>query len=237
MWSGRFLLMVMEKMGLGEVVKVDQVVFIHSQFFCFGQRNSFSCLLKRAVCGGLLLTYQVRGEIGRGCGLSPAVNLNKNELIPVGRVENVDDLASWDGIEERFRKRLAMWKWQYISKGGWGLRALLHSTRLSLENGRGALQMKERPLEPSYKKELWGGLRVSFWKDKWCGTSPLCVSFTSLFALAVAKEAWVSDLWTVSASGERRGVGTLVSIGISMIGSWMRWRTCWAFVWGKSDVG
>ena len=49
------------------------------------------------------------------------------------------------------------------------------------------------------------GQRVSFWKDKWCGTSPLCVSFTSLFALAVAKEAWLSDLWTVSASGERRG--------------------------------
>ena len=64
------------------------------------------------------------------------------------------------------------------------------------------------------------GQRVSFWKGKWCGTSPLCVSFPSLFALAAAKEAWVSDLWTVSASGERRGgVGTLVSLGVSMIGS------------------
>ena len=65
------------------------------------------------------------------------VNLDKSELIPMGRVENVDDLAgelgckvgrfpstylgmplgasfnsmaAWDGIEERFRKRLAMWK-------------------------------------------------------------------------------------------------------------------------------
>ncbi|KAJ9703978.1 hypothetical protein PVL29_005315 [Vitis rotundifolia] len=64
------------------------------------------------------------------------VNLDKSELIPVGRVENVDDLAcelgckvrwlsstylgmplgasfnfvaAWDGIEERFHKRLAMW--------------------------------------------------------------------------------------------------------------------------------
>ena len=24
----------------------------------------------------------------------------------------------WDGVEERFRRRLAMWKRQYISKGG-----------------------------------------------------------------------------------------------------------------------
>ena len=72
-------------------------------------------------------------------------NLEKSELIPVGRVENVEELADefgykvgnfpstylgmplgvpfkfvgvWDGIEERFRKRLAMWKRQYISKGG-----------------------------------------------------------------------------------------------------------------------
>ena len=72
-------------------------------------------------------------------------NLEKSELIPVGRVENVDELAdefgykvgklpstylgmplgapfkcvaARDEIEERFRKKLAMWKRQYISKGG-----------------------------------------------------------------------------------------------------------------------
>ena len=66
-------------------------------------------------------------------------------MIPFGRVENVEELveefdnkvgrlpstylgmplgapfksaAAWDGIEERFRKKLAMWKNQYISKGG-----------------------------------------------------------------------------------------------------------------------
>ena len=72
-------------------------------------------------------------------------NLTKSELIPVGRVENVEELVdefsykvgnlpstylgmplgapfksvgAWDGVEERFRKRLVMWKRQYISKGG-----------------------------------------------------------------------------------------------------------------------
>ena len=68
------------------------------------------------------------------------------------------------------------------------------------------------------------------WKDKWCGTSLLCDSFPSLFVLVASKEAWVSNLWTGSTSGERGGgggVGTLISLGFSMIGSWVRWRTCW----------
>ena len=73
------------------------------------------------------------------------VNLEKSELIPVGREHDIEDLALelgckvgglpscylglplgapfksevvWDGVEKRFRKRLAMWKRQCISKGG-----------------------------------------------------------------------------------------------------------------------
>ena len=73
------------------------------------------------------------------------INLEKSELIPVGRVHNIKDLALelgckvgglpsyylglllgvlfksvavWDGVKERFRKRLTMWKRQYISKEG-----------------------------------------------------------------------------------------------------------------------
>ena len=71
------------------------------------------------------------------------INLKKNELIPMGRVHDIEDLALklgckvgglpscylglplgvpfksmvvWDGVEERFQKRLAMWKRRYISK-------------------------------------------------------------------------------------------------------------------------
>ena len=39
------------------------------------------------------------------------------------------------------------------------------------------------------------GQKVRFWRDRWCGDSPLCVSFPSLFALTVDKEAWVTDIW------------------------------------------
>ncbi|KAL6327375.1 hypothetical protein AAG906_018977 [Vitis piasezkii] len=73
------------------------------------------------------------------------INLDKSEILPVGRVENLEllalevgckvgrlptsylgiplganhkSVAVWDGVEERFRKRLAKWKRQFISKGG-----------------------------------------------------------------------------------------------------------------------
>ena len=73
------------------------------------------------------------------------INLKKSSLMSVGRVDDVERLAFelgcnigslpteylglplgakhkaarvWDGVEERFRRRLALWKRQHISKGG-----------------------------------------------------------------------------------------------------------------------
>ena len=73
------------------------------------------------------------------------MNLSKSELLPIRRVENLEglafvlgckvgalpiaylglplgapfnSLAIWCGVEERFHKRLTMWKRQYICKGG-----------------------------------------------------------------------------------------------------------------------
>ena len=138
----------------------------------------FSCLLRRAISGGFLSRWRVRGRRGEGILISHLlfaddtlvfceefhdqltylswllmwfegcsglrVNLEKSELISMGRVHDIEDLALelgckvgglsscylglplvapfksevvWDGVEERFRKRLAMWKRQYISKG------------------------------------------------------------------------------------------------------------------------
>ena len=83
------------------------------------------------------------------------INLNKSKIIPIGTVDNVEELASelgckvgsfpmsylglpigdkhkalgvWDSIEERFRNRLTSWEIQYISKGG---RATLIRSALS----------------------------------------------------------------------------------------------------------
>ena len=73
------------------------------------------------------------------------INLNKSEIIPIGPMDNAEEfttelgcktgsfptsylglpvgakhkaLGVWDSIEERFKKRLASWKIQYISKVG-----------------------------------------------------------------------------------------------------------------------
>ena len=73
------------------------------------------------------------------------INLSKSEIFPIGGRENIEVLTAelgcragslpttylglplgashksvrmWDTIEERFRRRLASWKRQYISKGG-----------------------------------------------------------------------------------------------------------------------
>ena len=45
------------------------------------------------------------------------------------------------------------------------------------------------------------GQRVNFLRDKWCGATPLCDSFPSLFALTVSKEAWVKDVWNFLEGG------------------------------------
>ena len=73
------------------------------------------------------------------------INIDKSEIISVGEVEEMEEMAAelgckvgsvpsvylglplgapnkntsmWDGVEEKVRRRLALWKRQYISKGG-----------------------------------------------------------------------------------------------------------------------
>ena len=85
------------------------------------------------------------------------INLKKSEMIPIEEVDNVEDLACeimckvgklpssylglplgasyksvvvWDGVEERFHKKLLLWKRQYLSKGG--RLTLLRSTLANL---------------------------------------------------------------------------------------------------------
>ena len=45
------------------------------------------------------------------------------------------------------------------------------------------------------------GQKVSFFRNKWCGDTPLCDSFPFLFALTASKEAWVKDVWIVLEDG------------------------------------
>ena len=65
-----------------------------------------------------------------------------------------------------------------------------------------AISKMRHLVTPSFGFVVSDGKKVRFWKDKWCGTTPLCEVFPSLFTLA-NKEAWVNEVWT--AVGERGG--------------------------------
>ena len=110
----------------------------------------------------------------------------KSLILPVGNVENLDELASelgcrtralpstylglplgmrhnslqvWDGVEERFRKKLVLWKRQYISKGG--RLTLIKSTFSNMSIYTMSLfRIPKRVkfgLEKIQRDSLWGG--------------------------------------------------------------------------------
>ena len=111
------------------------------------------------------------------------INLDKSEIFPVGRVENVEDLTFelgwalpssylrlplgvahklvvvWDGVEERFRKRLAMWKRQFISKGGriTLIRSTLSSMPIYLMSLVRLPRVVRLRLEKIQRDFIWGG--------------------------------------------------------------------------------
>ncbi|RVX21200.1 Methionine aminopeptidase 1D, chloroplastic/mitochondrial [Vitis vinifera] len=101
-----------------------------------------SALIRRAVEGSCITGCRIQRAAS---GLR--INLAKSEIIPVGEVDEILEMAVelgckvgqlpstylglplgapnkagyvWDGVEERMRWKLALWKRQYLSKGGSG---------------------------------------------------------------------------------------------------------------------
>ncbi|RVW40785.1 LINE-1 retrotransposable element ORF2 protein [Vitis vinifera] len=114
------------------------------------------------------------------------INLAKSEVIPVGKVEDIEMLAvelgckvgtlpsvylglplgakhkamaMWDGVEARMRRRLALWKRQYLSKGG--RITLIKSTLASMPIYQLSLfrmpKLVVKRLEKLQRDFLWGG--------------------------------------------------------------------------------
>ena len=128
----------------GNGIQVSHLLFVDDTLVFYEDSQE-----QMAFLSWLLMWFEVISRL--------SINLNKSEILPVGRVENVEVLASelgckvgtlpstylglplgaphksmvvWDGVEERMRKRLALWKRQFISKGG--RITLIQSTLVSM---------------------------------------------------------------------------------------------------------
>ncbi|RVW27814.1 putative mitochondrial protein [Vitis vinifera] len=182
--SGGFLSGCRIRGRVGDEVQITHLLFANDTLvFCEATTEQMSSL-----CWILMWFKAISGL---------KINLDKRKIFPVGRADNVEELALelgykvgalpsyylglplgtaynlvvvWDGVEERFRRR-----------GGLGVRCLSKLNRALLGDGR----------------------RVRFWEDRWCRDKALSLSFPSLYALVTSKEAWVAEVW--DATGEDGG--------------------------------
>ena len=76
--------------------------------------------------------------------------------LPLGAKHNSQRV--WDGVEERFRKRLALWKRHYISKGG--RRTLIRSTLSNLP-----IYIMSLFHLPKSVEKGWRGFKGSFFME------------------------------------------------------------------------
>nr|CAN79712.1 hypothetical protein VITISV_009624 [Vitis vinifera] len=244
-----FLLAVLEKMGFGErwcrwikwclstvrysvMVNGSPTGFFQSSRGLSCDGKAFSSLLKRAVAGGFLSPYLIWGRRGEEFEaiLGLRENLEKSELILVGRVENVDELVDEFGYKTKEAEdwgskvlglsiglSLAKWVWHFANerktlwnqvirgkyeeeRGGWRPCETKEAYGVGLWK---VISKMGHLVTPSFGFVVGDDEKVKFWKDKWYETIPLCKAFPSLFALTLNKEAWVNEVWT--AEGERGG--------------------------------
>ncbi|RVX04845.1 LINE-1 retrotransposable element ORF2 protein [Vitis vinifera] len=151
------------------------------------------------------------------------INLAKSELIPIGEVEEIEEMtmelgckvrtlpsvylglplgahhkatSMWDGVEERMRRRLALWKRQYISKGLVGKwiwrfafeKDILWKKVIGVKYGQEGFGWRTNEAHGAFGVGVWKeilkeanwcwdnmmfnvgeGTKVKFWIDHWCG--------------------------------------------------------------------
>ena len=153
----------------GQEVGVSQLLFVDDTLIFYKDNGE-----EMAYLSWTLMWFEAASGL--------RINMKKSSIIPMGRVDNVESLAReagykvdvlpttylganhkvesvWNVVEERFRIRLALWKQQYISKGG---RLTLKRSILSnmpiyfMSLLRIPRKVKMR-LEKIQREFLWGG--------------------------------------------------------------------------------
>ena len=158
---------------IGEEVQVTHLLFADDTLvFCKDSREQLVYL------SWILMWFEALSEL--------KINPSKSALLPVGSIENPEGLALelgcnvgslpttylglplgakhnsmrvWDKVEEKFRKRLALWKIQYISKGGrlTLIRSTLSNKSIYLMSLFRMLKGVIKRLEKIKRDFFWGG--------------------------------------------------------------------------------
>ncbi|KAJ9681941.1 hypothetical protein PVL29_018030 [Vitis rotundifolia] len=162
-------------------IRRGRVRAVHSSHLLFADDTIVFCRAKKEHLTHLSWIFF---WFGAASGLK--INLAKNEIIPIGEVEEVDEMvvelgcrvgqllavylglplgalnkaaSMWDGVEEKVRRRLALWKRQYISKSE--RITLIKSTLANMPVYQMSLfcmpNSVARRLEKLQRDFLWGG--------------------------------------------------------------------------------
>ncbi|RVW79808.1 LINE-1 retrotransposable element ORF2 protein [Vitis vinifera] len=159
--------------GRGQPVNITHLLFADDTIvFCEAKKESLLYL------SWILLWFEAASGL--------KINLEKSMVIPVGEVEGALDMAAeigckvgqlptvylglplgapnrassvWDGVEEKMRRKLALWKRNFLSKGG--RITLIKSTLASIPLYQMLLfrmpKLVARRLEKLQRNFLWGG--------------------------------------------------------------------------------
>lgn len=99
--------------------------------------------------------------------------------------------------EEGFWRQVINGKYRKEEEG-WRSREVREAYKIGLWN---AIRKEGDLLSCKFAFLVGNGKRVRFWREKWFGNEPLCISFPSLFIVASSKEAWIEEVWNHSSKG------------------------------------
>ncbi|RVW48600.1 putative ribonuclease H protein [Vitis vinifera] len=210
--------------GSGPVANISHLLFANDTIvFCEAKKEDMTYL------SWILCWFEAVSRL--------RINLAKSEIIPVGEVEEILEMvvelgckvgqlpstylglplgapnkasSVWDGVEERVRWKLALWKRQYISKGG--RITLIKITLASMPLYQLSLfpmpKIVTRRLEKLQRDFLWGGGSME-------------------------RKAHLVNLEMVCAGKEKGGLGLrkLVPLNKALLGKWV-----WRFARAKDEM-